>query len=174
MLEAKHKRNINAETELEHRNLMGRENPEVYRRLKARYQAERIWIEERIHAINEEMAQLNREAEAIGSLQQVRDRFFHRLDELTEAEWRELFIALNLCIHVVRHTEPGDAKLRLSSPEVTISYFHGNRDIEELQKRQTEPADVEVRIGLPLGESEEPVGNIVFTRPHPLNPPSLS
>ena len=164
-LEIKHNRNINAETELEHRNLMGRENPEVYRRLKARYQAERIWIEERVQAINEEMAQLNREAEAIGSLQQIKDRFFYRLDELTEAEWRELFIALNLCIHVVRHTEPGDAKLRLSSPEVTISYFRGNRDIEELQKRQPEPADVEVRIGLPLGESEEPVSNIVFTRP---------
>jgi len=54
---------------------MGRETPQVYRRLKARYQAERIWIEERVQAINEEMAQLNREAEAIGSLQQVKDRF---------------------------------------------------------------------------------------------------
>ncbi|MFC2047807.1 hypothetical protein ACFLSK_00030 [Chloroflexota bacterium] len=75
-LKIKHNRNLNAETELKHRNLMGRENAEVYRRLKARYQAERIWIEERIQAINEEMAQLNREAEAIGSLQQVKDRFF--------------------------------------------------------------------------------------------------
>ncbi|MFC2047808.1 hypothetical protein ACFLSK_00035 [Chloroflexota bacterium] len=84
---------------------------------------------------------------------------------MTEAEWKELFITLNLCIHVVQHAEPGDAKLRLSSPEVTISYFRSNHDIEELQKRQPEPADVEVRIGLPLGESEEPVSNIVFTRP---------
>ncbi len=46
-------------------------------------------------------------------------------------------------------------------------------DVTELQKRQPEPADVEVRIGLPLGESEEPVSNIVFTRPHPLILPLL-
>ena len=156
-LEIKHNRNINVETELEHRNLMGSENPEVYRRLKARYQAKRIWIEGRVQVINEEMAQLNRASEVIGSLQQVKDRFFYRLNELTEAEWRELFITLNLCIVVVRHTELGAAKLRLSSPEVTMSYFSGYRDMEELQKRQPEPADVEVRIGLPLGEGRKEV-----------------
>ena len=164
-LDIKHNRNINAETELEHRNLMGNEHPEVYRRLKVKYEAQRNWIEERIQAINEEMAQLNREAEAIVSLQQIKDRFYRRLDELTEFEWRELFIALNLHIHVGQHSEPGNAELRLSSPDVTISYFRGKRDIEELQKRQPESADVEVRIGLPLGESEEPVSEIVFTRP---------
>ncbi len=164
-LEIKHNRNINSETELEHRNLTGRENPEVYRRLKGRYQAERIWIEERIQAINEEMAQLNREAEAIGSLQKIKDRCFGRIDELTDDEWRELFVALNLVIPIGEYAELGSADIRLFSPDVTISYFHGKRDFKELQKRQPEPADVEVRIGLPLGESEEVVSNIVFTRP---------
>jgi len=164
-LDIKHNRNINAETELEHRNLMGNEHPEVYRRLKVKYEAERNWIEERIQAINEEMAQLNREAEAIVSLQQIKDRFYRRLDELTEVEWRELFIALNLRIHVSQHSEAGSAELCLSSPDVSISYFRGKHDFEELQKRQPGPAEVEIRIGLPLGESEEVVSDIVFTRP---------
>ncbi len=164
-LDIRYNRNINAETELEHRNLMGNQHPEVYRRLKVKYEAERNWIEERTQAINEEMAQLNREAEAIVSLQQVKDRFYRRLDELTEVEWRELFIALNLRIHVGRHSEPGSAELRLSSPDVSISHFRGKRDFEELQKRQPGPAEVEIRIGLPLGESEEIVSDIVFTTP---------
>ncbi len=172
-LDIKHNRNINAETELEHRNLMGNEHPEVYRRLKVKYEAERNWIEERIQAINEEVAQLNREAEAIVSLQQIKDRFCRRLDELTEIEWKELFIALNLRIHVGQHSEPGSAELRLASPDVSISYFRGERDFEDLQKRQPGPTEVEIRIGLPLGESEEVVSDIVFTRPHPLNSPLL-
>ena len=172
-LKIKHNRNLNAETELEHRNLMGNEHPEVYRRLKVKYEAERNWIEERIQAIDEEMAQLNREAEAIVSLQQIKDRFYRRLDELTEVEWRELFIALNLGIHVGQHSEPGSAELCLYSPDVSISYFRGKHDFEELRKRQQGPAEVEVRIGLPLGESEEGVSDIVFTRSLSFSSPSF-
>ena len=40
-LEVKYKKNINAETELERRSLLGQEHPEVYRQLKARFQNER-------------------------------------------------------------------------------------------------------------------------------------
>ena len=54
-LKVKHNRNINAETELENRSLMGVVHPEVYQRLKSKYQAERIWIEERVSAINDEV-----------------------------------------------------------------------------------------------------------------------
>jgi len=166
-LEVKYNRNINAETELENRNLIGTEHPEVYRRLKAKYQAERIWVEARVQAINDELAQLNREAEAITILRQIKDRFFGRLNELTDAEWRELFVALNLCMHVGEHTEPSSAEIRLSSPDVTISYFRGKRDFEELRKRQPKSAHVEVRIALPLAESRERVSEIVFTKACP-------
>ena len=46
-LEAKYKRNINAETRLEDRDILGQVHPEVYQRLKSNYQVERIWIEKR-------------------------------------------------------------------------------------------------------------------------------
>ncbi|MFH0768818.1 MAG: hypothetical protein V1932_04540, partial [Chloroflexota bacterium] len=120
----------------------------------------------------EEMAQFTREAEAIVSLQQIKDRFYSRLDLLTEVEWRELFVALNLRIHVGQHSEPGCAELSLSSPDVSISYFRGKHDFEELQKRQPKASQVEVRVGLSLGESTEAVSNIVFTRPLSLYSPS--
>jgi len=166
-LEVKHNRNINAETELENRSLMGMEHPEVYHRLKSKYQAERIWIEERVQIINDEVAQLNREGEAITSLQQIRDRFSGRLNELTQAEWREIFIALNLQIHVNNHDEPDSPYLRLSSPDVTISYLKGKHDFQALQMRRPEHAHVEIRIGLPLASTREQVSDIVFDRPCP-------
>ncbi|MFC1978301.1 hypothetical protein ACFLWS_08620 [Chloroflexota bacterium] len=55
---------------------------------------------------------------------------------MTEVEWRELFIALNLGIHVDQHSEPGSAELCLYSLDVSISYFRGEHDFEELRKRQ--------------------------------------
>ncbi len=166
-LKVKHNRNINAETELENRSLMGMVHPEVYQRLKSKYQAERIWIEERVGVINDEVVQLNREGEAIASLQQIKDRFSGRLNELTNAEWCEIFIALNLQIFVSNHDEPDNPYLRLSSPDVTINYLKGKRDFQELQMRQLESAHVEVRIGLPLESTREQVSNIVFNGPWP-------
>ena len=111
------------------------------------------------------MGQLNREAEAIASLQQIKDKFYRRLDELMDDEWRELLIALNLQIHVGQHPEPGSAEISLSSPDVRISYFRGKRDFKELQKLQGRPSEVEVRIGLPLRETQDMVSNIVFKDP---------
>jgi hypothetical protein len=136
-----------------------------------KFEAERKWIEERMQAINEEMGQLNWESEAIASLQQIKDKFYQRLDELTEHEWRELFIRLNLQLHVGQNPESGSAELSLSSPDVRISYFRGMRDFEELQKLQGRPPEVEVRIGLPLREIQDMVSNIVFKDPLPNHSP---
>jgi len=113
------------------------------------------------------VAQLNREGEAITSLQQIRDRFSGRLNELTHAEWREIFIALNLEIHVSNHDEPDGPYLRLSSPDVTISYLKGKHDFQALQIRRPEHAHVKIRIGLPLASTREQVSDIVFDRPCP-------
>lgn len=99
-LELKYDKNISAETDLEKRDLLGQENPEVYRRLKAGFQAERTWIEERTQAINDGLAQLNLQAEAAMSLQEIQAGIKGRLDHLTNAEWRELFTTLNLELHI--------------------------------------------------------------------------
>ncbi len=113
------------------------------------------------------MVQLNREGEAITSLQQIKDRFSGRLNELTNIEWREIFIAFNLQILVSNHDESDNPYLRLSSPDVTISYLKGKHDFQALQMQHPEHAHVEVRIGLPLASTGEQVSNIVFNRPSP-------
>lgn len=146
-LEAKYNRNINAETELENRNLLGQEHPEVYRRLKARFQDERIWIEERKQALSEELTQLDCQAEAVASLEQIQAKVRGRIDELTKAEWRELFMALNLEIHV--RTE--------DDPEVWPNDWLKNRPMCSMASK------VEVYFGVPI-EAQQ-VGSIVLTAP---------
>jgi hypothetical protein len=42
------------------------------------------------------LAQLGHEAEVIASLSKIRGKCNGRLDELSDTEWRQLFIALNL------------------------------------------------------------------------------
>jgi len=148
-LEAKYNKNINAETELENRNLLGQEHPEVYRRLKARFQAERIWIEERKQAITEELAQLNRQAEAVASLEQIQAKVRGRIDKLTKAEWRELFIALNL-----------EVQVRMADdPEVWPDELHG------IFAKGSTASKVKVCFGLPI--KTEQVGTIVLNTPEP-------
>lgn len=99
-LEVKYNKNINAEAELENRSLSGQMHPEVYPRLKAKFRVERQWIEDRKLSVNEQLAQLNREAEAVASLVEIRKKFAGRLDKLANTEWRDLLNMLNLEIHI--------------------------------------------------------------------------
>ncbi len=146
-LEVKYNRNINAETELENRNIRGQEHPEVYRRLKASYQAERQWIEERKEQIAQELSQLDYHVAAIAMLQEIRSKVSGRLqNELSQDEWRELFTTLNLEIHVRDRDNPA------TWPET------------ELKDGEGWP-EMDIRWGLPL--KAEAVGDIVFKSPCP-------
>ena len=69
--------------------------------------------------------------------------------------------------------EASGAELALSSHDVNISYFRGEHDFEELQKLQKKPSELEVRIGLPLGQTRDMVSNIVFKDPLSIYSPSL-
>jgi len=100
-LKTKYVRNVDAETELENRSLMKQVHEEVYQRLKAKFQIERQWIEEKQKSITADLSQLSRKAEALASLGEVRSRFAHRLDNLTKGEWRELLTTLNFEVHIV-------------------------------------------------------------------------
>ncbi len=144
---------------------MGQEHPEVYRRLKTRYQTERNWIEERTEAIDEQMTRLDRETEAVRSWKNIKEKYFSRIDELTDSEWRELFIALNIVIPIGEDKGTQSADIRLSSPDATISYYQGKRDFEELLNNRPSSANIEVRVGLSLDDSYEPVTDIVFKAP---------
>jgi len=144
-LETKYNRNINAETELEGRSLLGQEDPEVYRRLKAKFQAQRTWIKERKEAINKELALMDYHMAAIAMLQEIRARVSGRLlDDLNQDEWRELFTSLNLEIHVRDKNNPA-SYLGAES--------HNGKEVPEM----------DIRWGLPL--KAEAVGDIVFNSP---------
>lgn len=149
-LEAKYNRKINAETELENRNILGLEHGEVYHRLKVMYQAERKWVEERRQVLGEELAQLNRQAEAADSLAQVQAKVRGRLTDLTEAEWRELFAALNLEIHA------------RDDAIITIWPADWENTPEGIPK---EVIGLEVCFGLPLERDTERVGEIMLNLP---------
>lgn len=156
-LEAKYNRNFNAETGLEKRDLLGQEHPETYRRLKARFQAERIWIEERKQAITAQLAQLDRQAEAVESLQQIRASLKDKLNEMNHAEWRQLFIALNLEIHI-RDMENKD-----TWPSHWFEEEERQQDLRCFDIDATDTRDeIEIAIGLPLVRAQQ-VGEIVFT-----------
>jgi len=161
-LHIKHEKNINAETELESRNLLGQEHPEVYRRVKARLHSQRKWIQERQEYVEGMLAQQGSEAEAIASLNEIRAKFNGRLDELTDVEWRQLFIILNLEI-----TTKG-------MPEATLIQQDRPKKLSDfnLWDYVLLTDKVEATISFPL--QSEPLANIVFTEPGagaPLNAP---
>ena len=149
-LEAKYNRNINAETDLERRDLMGQVHPEVYRRIKSQLQAERIWVEERKQAITDQLAQLGREAEAVESLQQIKTKFADRLDTMTNQEWRDLLTTLNFGIWVSDNDDPTTSLyygLTPAGQKLIDEYGIDTRD------------EIKMTWGLPLAEQ---VASIVF------------
>jgi hypothetical protein len=155
-------KNINAETELESRNLRGQEDPEVYRRVRARFHSQRKWIQERQEHIEGLLAQLGHEADVIACLNEIRAKFNGRLDDLTDAEWRQLFIILNLEI-TTRGTP--EAVLIPSDRPKKPSDFDLWDDVLLTDK-------IEATISFPL--QPEPLRNIVFTEPGGCKPPLLT
>jgi len=170
-LDAKHDSNLNRETDLENRDLLGQVHPEVYQRLKSSLQAERIWIEQRREAIQQQLEQLSRQAGIVATWREVRERFTGKMDELSNAEWRELFIALNLEVHVRDGDNPA------TWPEgwylgKTAVVSDGDI-ISPVSEESTEVDDIEIWFGIPLGADRnqtERVGEIVFNRPYPFPP----
>ena len=152
-LQIRYEKNINAETELENRNLLGQEHPEVYQRVKTRLHSQRKWIQERQEYVEGMLAQLGRDINVITSLNEIRAKFNGRLDELTDAEWRQLFTILNLEITTKGTPEaapiPQDRPLKLSDFDLWDYVLLTDK--------------VEATISFPL--QPEMLANIVFIEP---------
>ena len=152
-LQIRYEKNINAETELESRNLLGQEHPEVYQRVKTRLHSQRKWIQERQEYVEGMLAQLGRDINVITSLNEIRAKFNGRLDELTDAEWRQLFTILNLEITTKGTPEaapiPQDRPLKLSDFDLWDYVLLTDK--------------VEATISFPL--QPEMLANIVFIEP---------
>jgi hypothetical protein len=99
------------------------------------------------------LAELGREANVIASLNEIRVRFNGRLDELTDAEWRQLFIILNLEITIK------------GIPEVTLIQQDRQKKLSDfdLWDYVLLTEKVEVTISFPL--KPETLENIVFKEP---------
>jgi len=163
-LDGKYNKLVNLEAELEHRNLLGTIDEEVYQRLKAKYRAERQWVKDREQAINDELLQLDRQTDAIASLDRLANVFLDRLDNLTIAEWRQLFSVLNLEIHVRAVTKDTP---KISSSEWLDPMWDADADFVEDKNVASLIYDgvLELQLGLPLNSSG--VAKVVSKGPEP-------
>lgn len=73
---------------------------EAFEKALSNQQTRRRWIEGRTETINDQLKQLHRQSEAITTLKEIQTSIVGGLDELSYEQWRELFTALNLEIHV--------------------------------------------------------------------------
>jgi hypothetical protein len=133
--------------------LLGQEHPEVYRRVKARLQSQRKWIEERQEHIEGMLSQLGHEADVIASLNEIRAQFNGRLENLTDVEWRQLFTILNL--EITTRDVPEATTILQDRPK-KLSDF-------DLWDCVLLTDKVEATISFPL--HPETLGSIVFTKP---------
>ena len=105
-LEAKRQRALNSLVELERRYIDDKVDKtkkiddEVYARLKRRYGTQCQWAAERTQEIRCQLANLRHEAEAVATLEHIRDQLASRLSAFDNADWRWLFTELGMTIHV--------------------------------------------------------------------------
>lgn len=99
-LEHDYNQAVNLEAKLEERNLLGEIDPEVYERLRLSYRAKRQWATDNKDITQKELAQLEREQEAVNSLVDLKEKFAGRIDSLTKGEWRSLLTSLNFEVHI--------------------------------------------------------------------------
>ena len=144
-LEVKLHKYTDGMTNLETSNALGDIRPEIYRLAKDKLQKQIDGAEKRAEEVELEIEQVSREHAALKTLQQIRADFKDRLGQLTDDEWRELFISLGMEIHV--HT-----------PDIwSTSQTQGKRFSIAAATR----TDIEITFGLPL--EAEPIKDIVFT-----------
>lgn len=165
-LETRYRANIAAETKLEDKDSRGLVQPGVYRELKDTYQRERIFIEERQRDIEGQLEQLDKQAQVANAWWEIRERVRGRYDQLTNAEWRELFIALNLEIHVNDH--PFAERGKVLHYELGGGYPPLDEQLpaDEVFSTGIDPEDkTQICFGLPA--SIERVSEIVSSRAYP-------
>lgn len=102
-LTAQEKRQTNllhSEAVLEERFIADEVSEDVYPLLKAKYRAQRRGAQARRDELLIQLGQLGHVKDAVRALSELRERFLGRLDELADAEWRELLTTLNARIAV--------------------------------------------------------------------------
>lgn len=102
---AKYEKNLKMGATLEERYMNGEIDEEVYPLNKAKFKVARQAAQNRIQEIQDQLAQLGREKEAVESLVQLREKFVNKLDRLTTREWQHLLSVLGVELHVCKLPE---------------------------------------------------------------------
>lgn len=104
-LELKQKRSVNTLATLEERYILGKVGDEVYQKLKEKYLNEQGWVKDRQRQVVGSLTQLSFEKDAFARLKELRAQFLSALgwgtpSKLTQEEWRQLIVILNVRIRV--------------------------------------------------------------------------
>ena len=91
----------------------GKASPEAYERCLALVKAERVWISEERQRLQAQLETIRQGEATLLGLAQVRERLAAKLDSAANEDWRLVFAALALEIHV---TERGDIEATLAIP----------------------------------------------------------
>jgi len=172
-LQDKLQRNIDAEVRLEERILFGKVSAEAETRLKEKLRNERLWIEREQAVKLDQAANLDQEELAIASIGEIKQKYCDKLltDELTQSEWRDIFVTLNLVVRVHSYEEKQDvledilASLVVNDIVLTDEVVNGV--LKQYEKNLT-VADVSIELGIPISpEAIMKVGEIVLAKPEP-------
>ncbi len=112
-LDRKQTRNRNTEANLVMERATGKASPEAYERCLALVKAGRVWISEERQRLQAQLETVRRGEATLLGLAQVRERLAAKLDSAANEDWRLVFTALALELHV---TERGDIEATLAIP----------------------------------------------------------
>ncbi|MFC1989992.1 hypothetical protein ACFLVW_05475 [Chloroflexota bacterium] len=85
---------------IDERGLLKEVDDEIYQRLKTRFVTQRQWITDKCNEIQSQLLQLSRQAEAEDVIEEIYHKFWHQLDTMADAGWRDLVTLLNVEVHV--------------------------------------------------------------------------
>ena len=104
---------------------------------------------------------MEKQAQIANAWWEIREQVTGRFDQLTNAEWRELFITLNLEVHVNRRVGDKQGKL-IELPNSCLSSFLSLDDGLPFHKSVDSGDEIQICFGLPA--SVERVIEIVSSR----------
>jgi len=176
-LRQKYAKNIDDEVKLEERILEGKVHPEAEKVLKDKLKAQREWIEKEEATKLNQLAILGNEDAAKKSLAEMRQKYGERMqnNRLTQEDWRKIFSALNLSVHVPSEQDKRNfvdeliAVVRSTGQVIEDNVAKEMTDAVLKRRKYLYFTDISIDIGIPISTEEivTKLGKIVLSRPAP-------
>jgi len=176
-LRQKYTKIIDDEVKLEERILAGKVTPEAEKVLKDKLKIQREWIKKEEAIKLNQLDMLSREDAAKQTLAEMRRKYGERMkdDRLTQEEWRRIFIALNLSVHVLSEQGKQEAIDKLITLVRSKGYGMEDKAVKELTdeffkgRKYLYFTDISIDLGIPIKIEEiiTKVGKIVLESPAP-------